>query len=200
MEQRIDYFDFLRGIAILKVIGIHTYLNHYSSNVAIIVRQILNCAVPLFLAISGYFLSKKHLTTFEEKKKFWIKQIPPIYIPCLVWSIPWLLLSIIHNHSVIISLAYFFLCGYSIYYFVALIIQYYFLLAVLKKMNNPFWRGVCLISGISIVIVSYLLYFKGYDIPLLIYAGFAPLWIAFFYLGILLSERSRVILSQGFAV
>ena len=52
MKERIAYFDFLRGLAIMMVVGIHTYTLGEDSTV---VRQILNTAVPLFIAISGYF-------------------------------------------------------------------------------------------------------------------------------------------------
>ena len=58
MKERIAYFDFLRGLAIMMVVGIHTYTLGEDSTV---VRQLLNAAVPLFIAISGYFLSQKKM-------------------------------------------------------------------------------------------------------------------------------------------
>ena len=56
--MRLSYFDFLRGIAILMVISIHTFDNGMVLP-DVILRNIMNCAVPIFLAISGYFLGKK---------------------------------------------------------------------------------------------------------------------------------------------
>lgn len=60
--EHITYFDFLRGVAILMVIGIHTYVagdfNTIDGSVRIIIRQLLNCAVPIFLALSAFFLSR----------------------------------------------------------------------------------------------------------------------------------------------
>lgn len=62
--QRNPYFDFLRGIAMIMVVGIHTFaplqagegeIYDFTAN---IVRQALNCAVPLFLALAGYFSAK----------------------------------------------------------------------------------------------------------------------------------------------
>ena len=55
------YFDFLRGVAILMVVGIHTFLGHggfddFTTKTNTIIRQILNVGVPLFFAISGFFL------------------------------------------------------------------------------------------------------------------------------------------------
>ena len=61
MKNRIVYFDFLSGLAILMVIAIHTFSIvdlTSDSNLEIFLRQILNCAVPIFLAISGFFISK----------------------------------------------------------------------------------------------------------------------------------------------
>jgi surface polysaccharide O-acyltransferase-like enzyme len=58
MKNRNHYFDFLRGIAILMVVGIHTYTMSNFDSVEgirnIIIRESLNFAVPLFLAISGF--------------------------------------------------------------------------------------------------------------------------------------------------
>ena len=75
-SSRNEYFDFLRGIAIIFVVGIHTFAcsEGYSEYVRVeknALRQLLNCAVPLFLAISGFFLSKNDLSTREQKISFW---------------------------------------------------------------------------------------------------------------------------------
>ena len=65
---RDSYFDILRGIAILLVIAIHTYpggdFETAEGFVNICLRECCNVAVPLFLAISGYFIavSYTHLT------------------------------------------------------------------------------------------------------------------------------------------
>lgn len=59
MTKRITYFDFLRGVAVLMVVGIHTFpqstFGSISGNMEIVIRQMINCAVPLFLAISVFF-------------------------------------------------------------------------------------------------------------------------------------------------
>lgn len=93
MSQRIEYYDFLRGIAIIMVVGIHTFVSYpidttigYTSA---IVRQLLNCAVPIFLTLSGLFCGKKLLDNKEIRLGFWKKQIPKVYIPALIWSLPY---------------------------------------------------------------------------------------------------------------
>lgn len=79
-KQYITYFDFLRGVAILMVIGIHTYVAgeffSFDGTIRIVFRQFLNCAVPVFLALSAFFLGKKKLDTKTTIFAFWKKQIP----------------------------------------------------------------------------------------------------------------------------
>ena len=97
--MRNTYFDFLRGVAISMVVAIHTFFNArfevMGVDWAVLVRQLLNGAVPIFLAISGYFLSRKSLDTTAERLAFWRKQIPRVYVPCLIWSLPLFSVTII---------------------------------------------------------------------------------------------------------
>ncbi len=143
MKQRNFYFDFLRGIAIMMVIGIHTcpVLTNFDSLESIITitfRQILNCAVPLFLAISGFFIAKKDLSSKENILKFWRKQIPTVYIPCLICSMGWFVLDIFDHgiNGVFYKLVKLLICGYSVYYFIALITQLYIVTPWLLRVNK----------------------------------------------------------------
>lgn len=137
--ERNKYYDFLRGIAIIMVIGIHTFIGgNFETTFGIIntiIRNIFNCAVPIFLAISGYFLYNKKLETIKECTCFWKKQIPKIYIPCLLYSLWYFLISIKGGENPIIAIILLFTCGFSVYYFIALITQYYLLLPVLRNIN-----------------------------------------------------------------
>lgn len=101
MSQRIEYYDFLRGIAIIMVVGIHTFVPYpieaTTGCTSAIVRQILNCAVPIFLALSGLFCGKKLLDNKQTRISFWKKQIPKVYIPALIWSLPYFALHVINS-------------------------------------------------------------------------------------------------------
>lgn len=73
--QRIVYFDFLRGIAIIMVVCLHCI--DYSAMEGPVLnlfgvefRNLLNAAVPLFLAISGYFMANKKTDTPTAYKEF----------------------------------------------------------------------------------------------------------------------------------
>ena len=72
--QRIVYFDFLRGIAIIMVVCLHCI--DYSAMEGPVLnlfgvefRNLLNAAVPLFLAISGYFMANKKTDTLFTSEK-----------------------------------------------------------------------------------------------------------------------------------
>lgn len=189
--MRLNYYDFLRGIAILMVVAIHTEpAYHFESMqgvLVIMVRQVLNCAVPIFFAISGYFLAMKKLETKKEIFSFWRHQIPKVYIPVLIWSLPYLFLFLRASKEPLLILIQYLICGYSVYYFIAVIIQYYLLLPVLQNIKR--WRGVkpcILISVVSIVLVTYLLEIRGMSLPLVVYAGHGDLWLMFFVIGIVL--------------
>ena len=199
--QRITYFDFLRGVAILMVVAIHTFpgdttYDNPGGVLTVVIRQILNCAVPIFLAISGFFLGRKSFPTFRTQFQFWKRQIPRIYIPCLIWSVPLFVLAVLRSsHSIVIDVAMLFFCGFSVYYFIALIIQYYLLLPSLNRLRKLRGGGFLLLTGfissICILIVTYSIAIRGTEFPLLIYAGPFPLWIFFFALGVYLSDKKR---------
>lgn len=180
------------------VVGIHTIktdnleFETLEDVCTVLLRLILNCAVPLFLAISGYFLGNRNYTYGASHLTFLKHQIPKIYIPCLVFSLPYLFFALKSDtHSLFQSLALYFACGFSVYYFVALIIQYYLLLPLLSKCNRGGVYLCVALSFVSILIVTYLLRILHIDLPLLLYAGPFPVWILFFVMGVYFSKHNR---------
>ena len=193
MERNL-YFDTLRGIAILMVVAIHTFsacsFDSYLNVCAIGMREIFNIAVPLFLAISGFFIGRKK---FDDKRQifiFWKKQIPKVYMPVLFWSVPYFVLAIIEQQPVFNNLLLYFFCGYSIYYFVALIIQCYLLLPVIQKRisNIALGGGIFCISMISVILITYT---SITEYPLIVFAGPVIVWLIFFWLGVFLTNIRR---------
>lgn len=181
----------------MMVIGIHTSIGlgfgSFSEYLGTIVRQVLNCAVPVFLACSGFFLAKKSLSTSNEISRFYKKQILRVYLPCLIWSVPWLLLHLINGRPLITGVVMFLLCGFTIYYFVLLMIQLYLLLPVIQKVTNK-WGGVIaalVLSLMSVVLLNYIRAINGISLPMTVYAAPFPLWIVFFVVGVYLSRVER---------
>ena len=192
--QRNLYFDTLRGIAILMVVAIHTFIacefDNFQSICAISMREIFNVAVPLFLAISGFFIGRKKFESNYQIITFWKKQIPKVYIPTLFWSVPYLTLALYHQQSLLKNILVFLLCGYSIYYFIALIIQCYLLLPFIqKKMLNYEMGGVIL--GLSLICVAVISYTSITRFPLIVFAGPVIVWVIFFWIGVFLSRSER---------
>lgn len=145
-KGREPWFDLLRGVAIIFVIGIHTSFDYGFDTVRqvalVVMRQAIGCAVPLFFAISGYFLVRKGFSAYDDKFwHFWRRQSWKVYLPVLVWSLPWLYLALFPDglsgelHSARWWLILYFLCGLSVFYFVAEVIEFYALLPVLNKVK-----------------------------------------------------------------
>lgn len=171
------------------------------------IRQLLNCAVPLFLAISGFFMANKDLSTRENRNAFWAHQIPKVYIPALVLGVPWLAIAILGRENALLSIVSWFCCGMSIFYYIALIIQYYLLLPVIQQVAPPILGGqkilklhkqtittiiiTAIISLVCVAIETWVRCIKGVKLPLIIYAGPFPLWILFFVLGVVISRNNR---------
>ena len=188
--KRNTYFDFLRGLAIMMVVGIHTYTLGKDSTV---VRQLLNTAVPLFIAISGYCLSQKRMENKDDYLFFLKKQFPKVYLPVLVWSLPLYALALYSGSSIIKQTILLFGCGLSIYYFVAFIMQCYVVLPVINNYISGNKRRVvivsCLISFAWIAGVMYMNTIQGKGIPLILYAGPLPCWLMFFVLGVMIGHK-----------
>lgn len=175
------------------VIAIHTFppldISSVEGTINIFIRQIVGFPVPLFLAISGYYLGKKILESKEQKLLFWKKQILKVYLPALIWAIPLYILSIKNGDSFFKSTILLLGCGFSIYYFIALIIQCYIILPLLQKIRPCI--GLLITSSVSVISIILISWFDYNRLPLIIYAGPIVTWAVFFYMGILLSKSKR---------
>ena len=114
----------------MMVVGIHTYTLGKDSTV---VRQLLNTAVPLFVAISGYFLSQKKMENKDDYLFFLKKKFSKVYLPVLVWSLPLYAIALYSGSSIIKQTILLLGCGLSIYYFVAFIMQCYVVFPVINN-------------------------------------------------------------------
>ena len=174
----------------MMVVGIHTYTLGKDSTV---VRQLLNTAVPLFIAISGYCLSQKRMENKDDYLFFLKKQFPKVYLPVLVWSLPLYAIALYSGSSIIKQTILLLSCGLSIYYFVAFIMQCYVVLPVINNHISGNKRRVvivsCLISFAWIAGVMYMNTIQGKGIPLILYAGPLPCWLMFFVLGVMIGHK-----------
>lgn len=206
MSDRITYFDILRGLAIFGVVAIHSSStglqfadNSFNFHFTILWRQLLNFSVPMFLAISGYFSAKKSITHLDDYLAFLKKQIPRVYMPLFFWSVVWLVLAISFQNKSIFHEVYKLVSFRSSdpYYFIALIIQYYILLPILKRFANV--KGLVMSAIISIAMTGITLYIRYYadvDLPLIIYAGNFATWMMFFVFGLYFGSSPSIKISN----
>lgn len=193
-KGRIGYFDFWRGIAIAMVVGIHTFVMSEPTAGKIFVRQLLNCAVPLFLALSGYFATRVYVGQELSATAFWKRQIPRVYLPCLVWSLPLFVQQVVKSGGSDIGgqIALLLVGGVSVYYFITLIIQYYLMLPLLVKHNNMMMVAATgVVSFAAIATVCYIRLVMGVELSLLAYAAPFTTWWVFFTIGVYMAQHSR---------
>jgi len=198
MKDRITYYDLLRGLAIIGVVAIHSTGIGYTFddtgidfNITVFWRQMINFSVPLFIAISGYFLANKETNTKESYLRFIKKQVPRVLIPYLLWSVVYLGIAYLRGASLINLVYRLFTFTSSVpFYFIILIIEFYLLLPILQKLATA--KGLvisALISGVSCFLIFYLRYYTEIRLPIFVY-GSAPSWLIFFVLGIYLRNNT----------
>lgn len=161
-------------------------------------RQILNCAVPIFLAISGYFIGHKSFVEQGSYVKFLKKQVPRVYIPMLFWSIPWMLLAIRGGESPMVSVIRTFVGDMSIFYFIILIIQYYALTPLMQRVNRKSGGGnyAVIITIIGISLYDYVMRIENVKLSLVESAGIFPVWMIFYVMGVLKAQGFEILLQN----
>lgn len=190
--ERDNYYDFLRGIAIAMVVGIHTYVDD-SMHISLTLRQFLNCAVPLFLAISGFFIGKKDFTQSGSYANFLRRQLPRVYVPMLIWSMPWVLQAVIQGDGIFRTIALSMVGGMCIFYFIALIIQFYILTPAIQKINIKHGGGYSvIITTIGVCLFDYILKIRGVELGLLLSCGPFCVWMVFYVMGVLKAQGLKL--------
>lgn len=152
---------------------------------------VVSPAVPIFLAISGYFLSRKAMESRRDYFNFLRKQLPTVYLPCLLWSIFHFILYIRGGNSPVKGTVLFFTCGLSVYYFIAGIMQCYVLLPFVRRIRRTGVFVLLLIALAWIGCYTYLFVVNGHGLPLLVYAAPFPNLLVWFALGCYLGQDNR---------
>lgn len=85
MYMRDNYYSFLKGLAIIGVVFIHTgYSGCVSGASAVFIRQVFTFPVGLFIFLSGYFATKFDAASVK-------KSVVRLLVPYAIWSIFWFL-------------------------------------------------------------------------------------------------------------
>ena len=226
-NNRVEYYDFLRGVAIIGVIGIHAFwvyqdflkengMTMFDPN--IVVRQLIGCCVPMFLALSGFFLANKDVSSWSKYRAFLRKHIARVYIPCLIFSLPFLYWGICKSlgmsnsfievctqrwlickeGGIIENILYYLVCAKGVFYFAAVIIQFYLLLPLMQRLADMRDRGLYaafFISTITTTILYIIVYVFEINLSLILYGGLFPFWTLYYVIGVYYGRGYRFGLS-----
>lgn len=98
--RRMEQLDQWKGLAILAVIAIHasgSALSFPSSTsnwtFGLMLRQPINFAVAMFLALAGYLAGAKRFETAADRRSFWHRRLSRLLLPYFVWSFAAILLT-----------------------------------------------------------------------------------------------------------
>ncbi|HYD35213.1 MAG TPA: acyltransferase [Vitreimonas sp.] len=198
----------LKGLAVLPVVLIHTmaafpawlYVDQPWSLGSVFIDQLGRYSVPLFIALSGYGLTKKHAYHSVPFTSYLVSRVTKLLPLYILWS--WGLFIFLSSapgwHSVGATTTFFdtLLWGSADYhlYFIPLILQLYLLFPSINKLSDNALKIAIAITGLvqfvafgflellrtqTVVIenISPLIYFD--QLQYLI----APSWLVYFLLG-----------------
>lgn len=161
IKQHIPALEYIRGLAMLGVIGIHTGAYslsnpHVNIHLFALLEILTRFSVPIFFFVSafGLFLHQRDLSAPLNYTAFMKRRMQTVFIPYAVWSVLYLLhTSIISHNFAVWSLPllgkylFFGLASYQLYFLVLLLWFYAFM---------PLWR-ILLRRMLQIPVVSILL-------------------------------------------
>lgn len=199
-KDRDTSFDAFRGLAIIAVVAIHvTYLGGYWNSpfrfYCQFYCQLFNFAVPAFVFISGYWISKKPIKSLEDYKTFLIKRFSRILVPYLFWSLVLIGYEVIKTHDVdVYGIIFKLILGRASfhYFFIIMIVQLYVITPLLQYINRkPYGLMLVLILNIMTLLLRYLsrLHFNFWFPSISAFYS----WVIFYEIGLLLGSGDRKI-------
>lgn len=202
-KERDLSFDAFRGLAIIAVVAIHATSSGYSCgyrnlHFIVVYRQLLNFAVPAFLFISGYWLSRKPIKSLEDYKSFLIRRLSRILIPYLFWSSILIGHALIKTHDISVHKIIFTLLiggASDPYYFIILLAQLYIMTPLLQYINRKSY-GLVLVLTLNIIsLLSLYILRLHFNWSITFYWYILPFysWVIFYEAGLLVGGRDKKI-------
>jgi surface polysaccharide O-acyltransferase-like enzyme len=199
--MRDKYFDSWRGVCILAVIIIHCSASTgtfapYSVNwyFGLILRQILNFTVPVFLALAGFFAARKPINTIAHFYKDRLQYLVPAY---LCWTLIYICIKtpthLLSPHDLFDDV--FLGRGIGIGYFVIVLIQFTLIHPWLIKIKEK--RHHLIIMVLGLIVAMALSYWVRIGQPESLWATFPYycvlfiVWYPFYHLGIFCSLQQK---------
>jgi len=180
-------FDAFRGVAIIAVVATHAIpWQLYRDYTVLSYRQLLNFAVPAFLFISGYWLSKTSIKSWEDYKSFLLRRFSRILVPYLFWSLVFLGYEALKTNDVSVTqILYKLLTGGASFhfYFIIAIAQLYMLTPLFHYINRNIYGVISiLIFNIGTLLALY------FSRAVHIWSVAATSWIIFYEIGLLVGN------------
>ncbi len=199
LKDRDESFDAFRGVAIIAVVAIHAIpWQLYRVETILSYRQLLNFAVPVFLFISGYWMSKKPIRTLEDYTEFLRKRFLRIFLPYLLWSLVFIGYDAVKVHGIdIVQVVHkLFTGGAECHlYFIIVIAQLYILTPLLQNLNHrPYGFVPVLILNILTLCAVYFsrLHSTTDDSYYTVHDPFFS-WVVFYQFGLFVGTRDNEI-------
>ena len=180
MSERVHYWSMIKGVAILAVLAIHIPLTN-DTNSVLASRQIINFPVAMFMFLSGFFVKEGTNMWNSVKRLLW---------PYIIWSGIWCI--IIPPQSVLLIISKLLFGGFSILYFLCVLIQLKLLTPWLLKhiksedyriTKDPLW----LITPLYLLSFSLIRLYAGNEFvkvnEIVPFNHFFPSWLIYYYLG-----------------
>ncbi|WP_394023258.1 acyltransferase [Xanthobacter flavus] len=142
MQSRNLIWDQAKGVAIIAVVAIHASESSLSSptdsanfKIGITVLQLVDFAVPLFLAIAGYF---SYISYQKNKTNYIWRRSIQLIIPYFVWTIITIFITSRENifDPLFVTRSIFFGTGISIGYYIIVLLQMTILTPLLWRINS----------------------------------------------------------------
>ena len=169
-----ENIQFLRGIAILAVVIIHSSMPDV---LRVVIRPFVNYAVALFIFLSGYLTN----IDISDKKNFMKKRIIKVIVPYMIWSIIFSVPSKFEHFG--LNLLTGRCCG--IYYYIFVYVQFVILTPLISRLikSQYAWIG-WLITPISTLIFRYIFKYMGLTILSTNFNYFFFAWFIYYYMGL----------------
>lgn len=203
INNRDIYWQNIRGICIIAVVCIHcsgysdNYIfNEFNSVYYLIIRNLINFPVPCLFFLSGFFSKMSLYEQLDDKYTYIRRRLFKLLIPYLLFSFVYIIFQLLllirtHDHNSIynylLSVPKLIICGEAatpLYFTVVL--SYFTLLTPLlfKILKTSNWKLPLLITPVITIFVYICKICFSYDLK---YIVLSPIWISFYYFGILLS-------------
>ncbi|WP_340122702.1 acyltransferase [Methylobacter svalbardensis] len=151
--MRSNYWDAWKGVAILAVVAIHATgesgkfpAESFNWYFGLVFRQIINFAVPLFLALAGFFAARGS-TSFSLH--YYHSRLGHVLPPYLFWTVIFVLLK--HPSDFFspgaLSKDIFLGTGIGIGYFIVVLAQFIFITPFILKIKKD-WQHILIMAAI----------------------------------------------------